>query len=112
MELCQVINHRETALRCTAERACLRGLMGGCQIAMGVSSHRVPGTESLSLTATILSRDGQTEIKETAVGDIGDAVNLGKEVATRLIAQGAGPILGTLGTERALTYGCAEERAD
>lgn len=98
-----------TALTVQAERVFLGELNGGCQIPIGAYAEptesagdpadsgeaaQVGGEimqPKLKLTGIVGSPDGQTIVKESLTGE--DPERLGREVAERLIALGAGDIL-------------------
>jgi hydroxymethylbilane synthase len=80
----------------TAERALLRALEGGCQVPIGAFGRVVQGsqrTTSLRLDAMVGSLDGKTIVRNTIEGDPADADALGRELAARLLAEGAQEIL-------------------
>jgi hydroxymethylbilane synthase len=94
LALLQGLHHSETALRCTAERAFLRALEGGCQVPIGVHSE-FTGQE-LTLTGAVLSLDGQQRVSGVRSGTVtgqGDAIALGETLAQDLRARGATAIL-------------------
>lgn len=94
LALLQGLHHSETALRCTAERAFLRALEGGCQVPIGVHSE-FTGQE-LTLTGAVLSLDGQQRVSGVRSGAVtgnGAAIALGETLAQDLRAQGATAIL-------------------
>lgn len=76
----------------TAERAFLQGLGGGCAVPVAAFA-QVEGQKSkvVSLTGLVISEDGTKVVKVTGEGS--EAIALGKELAQRAIAQGAGEIL-------------------
>ena len=121
------VQHLPSAIRCTAERAVMRGLKGGCQMAMGVVSTLQQQNEqqqngqqneqqqneqlrSLKVTAWVLSEDGQTLVEaehEAADGarDLDGAAELGYALARKLRDRGASKILGPEATlPRPITY--------
>ena len=107
--------HTATWERCVAERAFMRGLLGGCQVPIAVASKHVgaEGGGSLELRGTVLALDGQTVVEGSIEGDASGAEALGAALATRLIGEGAAALLGRdVGedgsiTTRATTYGDA-----
>ncbi len=52
LTLCKKLTHRETAWRCSAERACLRVLEGGCSVPVGVASALAASESGEVLTLT------------------------------------------------------------
>jgi len=107
------VEHKETALRCSGERATLRTLEGGCQIAMGITSSfsEVDGKGELRLSCTLLSEDGECEVKDSYSGpcsSVDEAEKIGNELAEKLRVAGASKILGDDKKKRRITYGSAE----
>jgi hydroxymethylbilane synthase len=97
-ELVAGLTHPPAEWAALAERALMRRLEGGCQVPIGAHAETVDGT--LTLEAAVVSLDGERVIRDQA----GDAVQsrdqareradaLGRELADRLIAQGAEAIL-------------------
>ena len=85
------INHPETFLATEAERAFLGTLEGGCQIPVG-SYTRIEG-DKFKITGFISSIDGTKFIKDSAEGDIGQAVYLSAKLAKNLYNRGGAVIL-------------------
>ncbi len=80
----------------TAERALLRTLEGGCQVPIGAFGRvlQTPNGETLlKLDAMVGSLDGKTVVRSKIEGDPADADALGRELAGRLLAEGAEDIL-------------------
>jgi len=77
--------------RCYAERAFLRELEGGCQVPIGVNT-KIEG-ETLTLVGMVASLDGKQLIKDSVDGTPSQAEDLGRELAQKLRAAGAGEIL-------------------
>ncbi|MGN7763247.1 hydroxymethylbilane synthase [Paenibacillus sp. 22594] len=96
-KLLALYNDEQTALTVAAERTFLGALNGGCQVPIGAfavldaeaeksDSHRL-----ITLTGMVGTPDGSVILKETCSGH--DPVQLGEEVAGKLIARGAEQIL-------------------
>ncbi|MBA2173426.1 hydroxymethylbilane synthase [Halobacillus locisalis] len=83
------LNHEYTEATVKAERKFLHDLNGGCQVPIGGYAYR-KGDE-LVLTGLVGNPDGTTILQETATGT--DPLEVGKEVADRLKAQGAQEIV-------------------
>ncbi|KDQ19821.1 hypothetical protein BOTBODRAFT_142519 [Botryobasidium botryosum FD-172 SS1] len=108
------LEHRDTTWRCSAERACLRVLEGGCSVPVGVESSidivdTVEGGAdptvglALTLTATVTSLTGATHVLQTLTREVTsrqDAEAVGESVARALIENGAGAILADIGKDR------------
>lgn len=95
------INHRETWLAVTAERAFLRGLGGGCS--MPIAAHAQFEREALSLVGRVCALDGHTQLTLRAGVDIPNdldsdqaharAERAGLDLAQSALQQGAMSIL-------------------
>ena len=57
------LTHYHTLLRCTAERAFLRRLEGGCSVPIGVFTEYSPDTKILSLHGGVFSLDGSQQVR-------------------------------------------------
>jgi len=113
IELCKKLTHRETAWKCTAERACLRALEGGCSVPVGVASEIVAGEkdETLRLTGCVTSVDGANHVEytlEEVVGSIEDAERMGTKLAEILVERGAKRILDDINADREKRIGEAK----
>lgn len=103
--LCEALTHRETAWRCSAERACLRVLEGGCSVPVGVASALALGAggEVLTLTGCVTAIDGQEHVQHTLsapVGSLEDAERVGARLAKILMDSGAKTILDEINVDR------------
>jgi hydroxymethylbilane synthase len=74
-----------------AERALLATLRGGCLAPIGAWGRVADGR--LSLSGVVLSLDGAKRLAAEAVGDLADAVALGRSVAAELLSRGAGEFI-------------------
>jgi hydroxymethylbilane synthase len=98
-ELCKSLMHRETWWKCSAERAMLRKLEGGCSVPVGVDSSLVEGEDGvdvLKLVGCVTSVDGKThvqEVLEERVSSLQEAEEIGEKVAKALLDNGASSIL-------------------
>ncbi|KAJ7171767.1 porphobilinogen deaminase, dipyromethane cofactor binding domain-containing protein [Mycena crocata] len=109
MELCKKITHRPTHWTCSAERACLRVLEGGCSVPVGVSTNLDGG--ELKLTGCVTSLDGGLHVEHTLkerVETVEEAEAVGVKVAKILIETGAGQILADINKDRERRVGEAE----
>lgn len=93
-ELLRVLDHEETHLATTAERALLRELEGGCQIPIAAIA-QVEGNH-LKLRALIASIDGKCVVRGETEGNRADAVALGRSLARDLLGRGGRAILDEL----------------
>jgi hydroxymethylbilane synthase len=91
VDLVAPINHLLTAAAVTAERAFLGRLGAGCTAA--VAAHAtVATTGELSLTALIGAPDGR-HVRDTVVGPLDDAEQMGDTLASALLESGGGAFL-------------------
>jgi hydroxymethylbilane synthase len=75
-----------------AERAVVAALGGGCQAPIGALAQ--PGSQGrLELTAVVFSLDGSTVLTARLDGSPGEAADIGRRAAARLLAGGAGALL-------------------
>ncbi|REK17978.1 MAG: hydroxymethylbilane synthase [Planctomycetota bacterium] len=82
------LDHEPTHAACRAERTLLFALNGGCLAPIGAWAR--PNDEGkLFLQAVVLSADGQQRLTADGVAALDEAVDLGQQVAKRLIADGA-----------------------
>ncbi|YCH21550.1 hydroxymethylbilane synthase [Pseudomonas sp. D1-3] len=98
-QLLAPLNHIETALRVTAERAMNKRLNGGCQVP--IASYAILEGEQLWLRGLVGEPDGSRLLRAEQRGSAADAERLGMEVAEALLAQGAGDILNAIYGEAA-----------
>ena len=85
------LEHSSTRACITAERALLGALGGGCQVPIGANAVLLDGT--LHLRAIVAAQDGSQIIRGTMEGPSAKAVELGRSLADRLMAQGARRLL-------------------
>ncbi|UQY37161.1 hydroxymethylbilane synthase [Pseudomonas fulva] len=98
-QLLAPLNHTETALRVTAERAMNKRLNGGCQVP--IACYAILEGEQLWLRGLVGEPDGSRLLRAEQRGSAEDAERLGIEVAEALLAQGAGEILNAIYGEAA-----------
>src|SRR5947209_805025 len=85
------LNHAETRAACTAERALLRALGGGCQLP--IAGHAVVKRERLNLNGLVAEPSGKEIIRDSLEGSVSEAEALGDELARRLLQSGAESLL-------------------
>jgi len=85
------INDHESLIATDAERAFLRTLEGGCQIPVG-SYTRIEG-DKFYITGFISSIDGTQYLKDSAEGNISQAVSISEDLARSLYNRGGADIL-------------------
>ena len=90
----RAIHHAPSFLALTAERAVVEALGGGCQLPLGaLAVHR---GDTLDLHAVVCTADGARTVRSRESAPARDAAVLGRRVAARLAADGAGAILDEL----------------
>jgi len=89
--LAQLLNHEVTQVACTAERALLRALGGGCQLP--IAAHAVVVEPYVHLIGLVASRDGSQLVREEVTGPREHPERLGAMLANRLLEQGAMDLL-------------------
>ncbi|KAJ3010722.1 hypothetical protein HKX48_007226 [Thoreauomyces humboldtii] len=109
LDLLRPLDHRETRLRCTAERAFMRYLEGGCSVPLGVSSEVDAAAGTLRLEGNVTRIDGTVEIRERdSVRLEGDdheehlrrAEALGESLGAVVVSRGAKEILEEIKSHR------------
>lgn len=85
------MDHRETRLACTAERAFLRGLGGGCQFP--IAAHAVYQHDLLTLDGLVAKPDGSEILRDRLSGAPAEAEDLGARLSAELIRRGADSFL-------------------
>lgn len=85
------LEDKETRIRVLAERAMNRALEGGCQVPIG--SYAVIKNNEIYLRGLVGAIDGSQIIKDEIIGDLNNGENLGLQLASCLLAQGADDIL-------------------
>ncbi len=90
-DLLRKLDHHETSVCVTAERAFLKKLEGGCQVPIAAYAQLKNG--NILISGLVGSLDGKTLIKETMEGKPEDAETLGTTLAEKLLAKGAKEIL-------------------
>ncbi|MCF6171486.1 MAG: hydroxymethylbilane synthase [Bacteroidales bacterium] len=85
------INHEETMLVTTAERAFLKSMEGGCQIPIGCFS--VLNKNSFTITGLVADLKGEKVIRITQSGKAENARQIALEVAEKMVGEGAAEIL-------------------
>lgn len=90
-DLLRPLHHAETAAAVTAERAFLNSLEGGCQVPIAALAAQ-EGNEVV-LDGLVSDLDGREVLREQLRGPADDAAGIGRALARRLLARGAGEIL-------------------
>jgi hydroxymethylbilane synthase len=89
--LVRALNHDPTRIACTAERALLRALGGGCLLP--IAGHAVVENENVRLEGLVASRDGKQIVRDEVSGSGEEAEQLGQELTDRLLKSGARELL-------------------
>lgn len=87
-ELLAKLDHRQSRREVEAERAMLFGLQGHCNSPIAGFCHTAPDGQ-LKLTGRVFSSDGTTSIESHSSAEPCDAIALGTEVSSDLLALGA-----------------------
>lgn len=90
-EMISALDHRETNIRVTGERACLKKLEGGCQVP--IAAHAELDGEGIRIRGLVGSVDGSIIIRSEVEGKAAEAEALGDRLADQLLELGAKPIL-------------------
>jgi hydroxymethylbilane synthase len=90
-EIASRLDHRESRIAVTAERAVLRALGGGCQVPIG--AYATVDAGALLLRAIIVSPDGTEIIRKEVRGAAEDADRVGAAMGEELLAEGGREIL-------------------
>ncbi len=93
-ELVSFLDHRETSIAVTAERALLGRLEGGCQVP--IAAFATVDVSIVKLTGLVASVDGKRIINGEISGPVEGAEALGVELAETLLKNGAHEILSEL----------------
>ncbi len=91
INLLKPLHNKEAAICAIAERSMNAHLEGGCQVPIGGYANFSEGT--LKLRGLVGSPDGKLILRATAINTAENAEQLGINVATQLLAQGAKAIL-------------------
>lgn len=89
--IAQRLSDSSTEAAVKAERALMRSLQGGCQVPIGALGLVEDG--NLKLTAAVASLDGQRLIRDETYGSPSKAEEIGRQLAEKLLEQGATEIL-------------------
>ena len=91
-ELVALLEDAPTRAACTAERALLRALGGGCQVP--IAAHAAAEGERLRLEALVAAVDGEHVLRDTLEGEASEAERVGGKLAALLLERGAAALLG------------------
>jgi hydroxymethylbilane synthase len=91
IETASALDHRDTRLATTAERAFLARLGGGCRLPMAALG--IVEGDSLRLRGLIADAEGRRILRGEVAGPASDAEALGAALAEQLLAQGAAELI-------------------
>jgi hydroxymethylbilane synthase len=91
LELLRSLEDQSTRACCTAERALLRELGGGCQLP--IAAHATVTGSTLTLMALVATPDGKQVIRDQITGQVEAAETMGRQMAAILLERGAGGLL-------------------
>jgi hydroxymethylbilane synthase len=97
--LLAALHHDDSFVRLTAERAFAQALGGSCH--SPIAAHATLDGGVLALRGFVGSPDGRETYRDTVQGDAANAAELGRTLAARIQAAGAGPLLERLRQEAA-----------
>ena len=86
------LDHKFTRLACTAERAFLRSLGGGCQLP--IAAYAIVREKRIRLNGLVADSQGRRIVRARISGGLDEAEQLGSELGERLLGQGANELLG------------------
>ncbi|HEX8709153.1 MAG TPA: hydroxymethylbilane synthase [Pyrinomonadaceae bacterium] len=95
LSLLAPLEDARTRAACTAERALLRALGGGCQLPIAAHAAVTPDNR-LHLAGLVAGLSGETIIREALEGEAAEAARLGESLAARLRERGAASLLSGL----------------
>ncbi|MGS2642628.1 hydroxymethylbilane synthase [Streptosporangium sp. LJ11] len=92
VELLSVLDDARTRAAVTAERAVLNALEAGC--AAPVGAYSAENGPDLILTAAVVAVDGRRAVRKSTAGSSSAPMDLGRDLAAEMIAEGAGTLIG------------------
>lgn len=90
IDLLAQLDDSVTHLATTAERAVLAALRGGCHMPLG--TYATVANDQLGLRAAVFGSDGTRSVCDSIAGGIVQAESLGRRLAEKLLAAGAGDL--------------------
>lgn len=88
ISILNAVNEPDVWACISAERAFLNKLGGGCSVPVGAIAV-INAEREIEITACVASLDGNEILKDTMTGAYANAEDLGRELADKLISQGA-----------------------
>jgi hydroxymethylbilane synthase len=107
-DLVSQLDHDETRVACTAERAFLRTLGGGCQLP--IAAYATVHESHLRIEGLVADETGDERIiKGSLSGSVSNPGALGVQLADRLLNEGAARLLSTAETRSLVTGSSSED---
>lgn len=91
VEIVSKLDHKFTRLACTAERALLRSLGGGCQLP--IAGYAIVRDKRIRLDGLVADPQGRRLVKDRVAGALDEAEQLGTMLGARLLEQGAATLM-------------------
>lgn len=91
LEFVSALNHPATRIAMDAERAFAHTLGGSCQ--SPIAAHATLDGKTLGLEGLVAEPDGSRLLRDSASGSAVEPAALGRQLAERILAAGAGPLL-------------------
>ncbi|MEP6820219.1 MAG: hydroxymethylbilane synthase [bacterium] len=88
------LDHKFTRLACTAERAFLRSLGGGCQLP--IAAYAIVREKRIKLDGLVADPQGRRIVRDRISGGLEEAEQLGTQLGERLLERGARELLGSV----------------
>ncbi|MEV7009621.1 hydroxymethylbilane synthase [Streptosporangium sp. NPDC051022] len=92
VEFLSVLDDAKTRAEVTAERAVLNALEAGC--AAPVGAYSAERGRDLFLAAAVVAVDGKRAVRKSTAGTSSAPMDLGRDLAAEMIAEGAGTLIG------------------
>ena len=96
LDVLRALDDPKTRSAVTAERSLLAALEAGCTAPVGAYAEAAEGDDGLELylRAVVVSPDGTVSIRKSATGPLTAAEQLGRDLATEMLDDGAGALVG------------------
>lgn len=91
IEIISKLDHKFTRLACTAERALLRSLGGGCQLP--IAGYAIVREKRIRLDGLVADPQGRKLVKDRIMGSLDEAEQLGATLGSRLLELGAAALM-------------------
>ncbi len=91
IEVVSKLDHKFTRLACSAERALLRSLGGGCQLP--IAGYAIVREKRIRLDGLVADTQGRRIVRDRVAGSLDEAEQLGAALGARLLEQGAATLM-------------------